>query len=43
VLDDSDDIDRKLDRLSTERSIEYELESLRAEMDDRELTAEAAK
>jgi len=33
VLAEGDDIDRELDRLSTERSVEYELESLRAEID----------
>ena len=33
VLDDGDDIDRELDRLSSEKSVEYELESLRAEME----------
>ncbi|WP_324759856.1 PspA/IM30 family protein [Haloarcula sp. GH36] len=32
VLDDGDDIDRELDRVSTERAVDYELESLRAEL-----------
>ena len=42
VLDDGDDIDRELDRLSTERSVEYELESLRAEMEAGERVSETA-
>jgi phage shock protein A len=42
VLDDGDDIDRELDRLSTERSVEYELESLRAEMEGGERASETA-
>jgi len=42
VLQEGDDIDRELDRLSTERSVEYELESLRAEMGDGERTRETA-
>jgi len=42
VLDEGDDIDRELDRLSTERSVEYELESLRAELGERERASETA-
>ncbi|MBX0296272.1 PspA/IM30 family protein [Haloarcula nitratireducens] len=42
VLDDSDDIDRELDRLSNERAVEYELETLRAEMDEDQRVREAA-
>lgn len=42
VLDDGDDIDRELDRLSTERSVENELETLRAEMAGEERATETA-
>jgi len=42
VLEEGDDIDRELDRLSTERSVEYELDSLRAEMDGEERATEPA-
>jgi phage shock protein A len=36
VLDDGDDIDRELDRLSSERSVENELETLRAQLGEAE-------
>ena len=36
VLDDGDDIDRELDRLSSERSVENELETLRAQLAEQE-------
>jgi phage shock protein A len=43
VLDEGDSIDAELDRLSNERAVEYELESLRAELaGDEERTAEPA-
>ncbi|WP_135303915.1 PspA/IM30 family protein [Haloarcula amylovorans] len=42
VLDDSDDIDRELDRLSNEKAVEYELETLRKEMDADEQVRETA-
>jgi len=42
VLDEGDDIDRELDRLSTERSVEYELDSLRAEVGEGERATETA-
>ncbi|MDS0259910.1 PspA/IM30 family protein [Haloarcula sp. S1CR25-12] len=41
VLDEGDDIDRELNRLSTERSIEHELDSLRAEVDGEQATERA--
>ncbi|MBV0925352.1 PspA/IM30 family protein [Halomicroarcula limicola] len=42
VLDDSDDIDRELDRLSNEKAVEYELETLRKEMEADEQLRETA-
>ncbi|WP_254272498.1 PspA/IM30 family protein [Haloarcula marina] len=42
VLDEGDDVERELDRLSNERAVEYELETLRAEVEEDEKTAEAA-
>ncbi len=36
VLEDGDDIDRELDRLSSERSVENELETLRAQVSEQE-------
>ena len=36
VLEDGDDIDRELDRLSSERSVENELETLRAQLAEQE-------
>jgi len=42
VLDEGDDIDRELDRLSTERSGESELDTLRAELADGERASEPA-
>jgi phage shock protein A len=43
VLDEGDSIDAELDRLSNERAVEYELETLRAELEgDEERTAEPA-
>jgi len=42
VLAEGDSIDRELDRLSSERAVENELATLRAEMDEREAVEEAA-
>ncbi|MBX0324169.1 PspA/IM30 family protein [Halomicroarcula sp. F13] len=42
VLEEGDDIDRELDRISNERAVEYELETLRAELDADEQAAETA-
>jgi len=42
VLDEGDDIDRELNRLSTERSVENELDTLRAEMAGEEPATETA-
>jgi len=42
VLEDGDDIDRELNRLSTERSVENELDSLRVEIDGEERVREPA-
>lgn len=42
VLDEGDDIDRELDRLSTERSVENELDTLRAQMAGEERASEPA-
>jgi phage shock protein A len=42
VLDEGDSIDQELDRLSSERAVENELATLRAEMDEREAVEEAA-
>ena len=42
VLAEGDDIDRELDRLSTERSVENELETLRAQMAGEERASEPA-
>jgi len=41
VLAEGDDIDRELDRLSTERSVEYELETLRSELEGERATETA--
>jgi phage shock protein A len=43
VLDDGDSIDQELDRLSSERAVENELATLRAEMDERDAVEEAAE
>ncbi|GGN91351.1 MULTISPECIES: PspA/IM30 family protein [Haloarcula] len=42
VLEEGDDIDRELDRISNERAVEYELETLREEMEADEQAAETA-
>jgi len=42
VLDEGDEIDRELNRLSTERSVENELDTLRAEVEGKERASEAA-
>ena len=42
VLDEGDDIDRELDRLSTERSVENELDTLRSELAESERATEPA-
>ncbi len=42
VLEEGDDIDRELDRLSTDRSVENELDTLRAEVESEERTSEPA-
>jgi len=42
VLEEGDDIDRELDRLSTERSVENELDTLRAKLESQERASEAA-
>jgi len=43
VLDEGDDIDRELDRLSTERSVEAELDTLRSQVGSDERVREPAK
>jgi phage shock protein A len=42
VLDDGDDIDRELDRLSTERSVENELDTLRTQIRESDQSTETA-
>ncbi|QIO21033.1 PspA/IM30 family protein [Haloarcula sp. JP-L23] len=42
ALEEGDDIDRELDRISNERAVEYELETLREEMEADEQAAETA-